>query len=110
MARCLETTTSLVSLSGILFILTVIEAMLRSSPRQESEGGTNSRDLELKCLLGIGQSQQDEDDCVDAEDEAYRQRVEAAKATCRQRRYCTYGVLVLYLILIYLYLRRRRNE
>lgn len=43
------------------------------------------------------------------ENAAYGEGVEAAKATCRQRRYCTYAVLVVYLVFIYLYLRRKEK-
>jgi hypothetical protein len=44
------------------------------------------------------------------DDEAYRLRVEEAKRICRQRRYCTYVVLTIYLIIFLMYLRRRKGE
>lgn len=47
-----------------------------------------------------------EDKDADAD---YQRRVEAAKATCRQRKYCTYGMVGVYLIFIYLYVKRKKG-
>jgi hypothetical protein len=69
--------------------------------RQEHEEGSGPGSFELEELLPGDRHEND--------DAAYTERVEAAKATCRQRRCCTYLVLLVYLILFVIYLRKRNN-
>jgi hypothetical protein len=76
----------------------------RTSPTSQRGDFSVLNDNELEGLVSKGNVQQS---AVNAEDADYQARVEAARATCRQRRLSTYFVLGIYLILIYLYLQRK---
>jgi hypothetical protein len=85
----------------------------RSTQRQENESNAEVHLMDLEGLLSTAprhSHQRIDDEEIDAEEMENRERVEAAMATCRQRRYCTYGVFVFYLILIYLYWRNKGKD
>jgi hypothetical protein len=86
---------------------------ISSDANAENENDMEADPMSMELLLSSASLQAHkriDDEEVAAEDIDYEKRVEAAKATCRQRRYCTYGVIVLYLTLIYLYFRRRGTQ
>lgn len=83
--------------------------MLQQRPQQRLRDPEAPDNLELESLLVDRQPETPKASSLE-EDQAYRLRVEEAKRTCRQRRYCTYLVLVIYLIILLIYLRRRKQE